>query len=271
MFQPLTDEAAAAAREYAFAYQADSEIGAASRGQGLPRQRQDRRSHRERRGPADNPAHRDVHVGSHLLRPLSPAQRGRRGRASLPRRGRRSAQRARRLLRRGRLPAAPRAGLRAPSTCCDHAEEPLVLFRRFDRARPFARPIRSTAITRLYDFKAAEHRAARRPSPRCLRSERCSDTSTSRPTRRGTRWPPGTRASPRISSTPDDEVRTSGRRAHQGPHRRTRQGARHLRRSRAARRAMSRWSSGSTATSRDPARTRSRAAGATAKTRRRSS
>ena len=59
--------------------------------------------------------------------------------------------------------------------------------------------------------------------------------------------------------------------AHEGPEGRPREGARHLRLRRRRRRATWRWSSASTATSRTGARRSSRAASATAKTRRRSS
>ena len=94
VFQPLTDAAAAEAREYAFSFEADTETVQLRGAQDLPQERPGRRGHRERRGPDRQPVDGDVLERARLLRALPAARPGRRRRAPLPRRGRRRARNA---------------------------------------------------------------------------------------------------------------------------------------------------------------------------------
>ncbi len=76
----------------------------------LPQGRQRGRRRRERRGrDGRRPLGRDVHERARLLRALPAARAGGRGGAAVPRGGRGPAQRLRRLLRRGGVPAELRA------------------------------------------------------------------------------------------------------------------------------------------------------------------
>ena len=188
VFQPLTDEAAAAAREYAFGFEADNEVGAAPRRPRLPRRRQGRRGHRERRGRRRQPGDRDVHLGAHLLRALSRVST-RATWSSFATASRTSAaQRVRRLLRRGRVHAGAEPVRRRVRA--HHAEEPHFYF---NAARsPGSRAARRSTATRGSTTSSAPRCRRSTPEPTMPPFGESSGTCTSRPTRPGTKLGRGT-------------------------------------------------------------------------------
>ena len=154
VFQPLTDAAAANARQYGFVYEADRQVvqlrGArVFRGNGRIDE-----AIEWGEGPAGRSVDRHVHVGARLLRSVSAARGGRRGRAPLPRGRRDGAQRVQRLLRRHRLPRRATSPRRTSSTCSSRR-----------------RRARSTS-TRPVPGPRAEHDAKRRPSASIASSPR---------------------------------------------------------------------------------------------------
>ena len=238
---------------------------AAARGPGLSRRRQDRRSGRERRGARRQPRHRHVHLVAHVLRAFPAAQRGRRGRAPLPRGGRRPAQRVLRLLRGDRLPPRSAAHLRLRIRPAD-AQEPFFLFSHIAPRRTHADRIDGGRQSRLHVPCFRGHplapRADHASSGRAARSHSRLDVQDVGRSRGVVRRPLQRSAHSRRRSA------EAGGGAHQGALRPRGQDARHLRRSRAAhalRGARVRY----LATSHGRARSPSLAAGATAKTRRR--
>ena len=151
------------AREYAFAYEADSETVQLPRRAVYRDERPDRRGHRERRRAGRQPGDRDVHARARVLRALSPARTGRRRRAAVPRRGRRrSATRSPTTSARS-CTCSGRADRARASTCCITPKSRAVLLQQAATCPGLAQTVEEKGDPRIYDFVAAERR--RRSSP----------------------------------------------------------------------------------------------------------
>ena len=270
VFQPLTDAAAAEAREYAFAFEADTETVQLRGAQDLPRRRPGRRGDRERRG------RRPTTRRSRCTRARAPSTCTSRGSTRATSSSCATASRT--------SPRATRSPTTSARSSYMQSTEPIARTRvrahhaevaarstSTSRTSPgLAQKVEEKGDTKIWHF-IAENVAPLEPEPMMPPLDRDrSATCTCRPTRPGTTWAAGTGASCAISSPPTTRsAGASPRSRRASPTTRRRSAPSTTTSSR--RRATSRSSSASTASSRTAARRSSRAASATAKTRRRSS